>query len=169
MIQRVATLAFMNVCWIRVKFDDPGPQPDPALLLSAANLVIRHRDLGVPAMPTPSPPTTGGPGQTFTVNEDNVLAARKVILSAAEDAMRKLDGMKFDLVIKPSAEDSISTPSAEFWNRSLLTEQDSHFNRLRQYVTNVLDMAKQVEEAAKQYGYTEEEIAVSFQSHAKQH
>jgi hypothetical protein len=41
--------------------------------------------------------------------------------------------------------------------------EDSHFQRLLQYVNDVIALGEQVGEAARQYGYTDEEIQASFQ------
>ncbi|WP_249124191.1 hypothetical protein [Saccharopolyspora erythraea] len=97
------------------------------------------------------------------MNKDNVLEVRRVILAAAEDAYDKLDKLRGELAISSPAKDKISSAAAATWNANLLTNADSHFNRLRQYVQNVADLGRQIEDAAKQYGYTEEEIAASFQ------
>lgn len=112
--------------------------------------------------PPPPPPGPGGSGQTFTVNEDNVLAARKVILQATENARARLMALQPDLSITAPAHDDISVAAARTWNGNLQGNADSHLSRLIQYVSNVEVLGTQLEEAAKQYGYTEEEIAASF-------
>ncbi|GAA4887173.1 hypothetical protein [Saccharopolyspora cebuensis] len=114
-----------------------------------------------PAAPPP-PPVPGGAGQTVAVNQDNVLEARKIILAATKDAEDKLKQLRWSLAIEPPAEDDISVAAATVWNKNLITDGDSHFNRLMQYVLNVEQLAVQMEDAAKQYGYTEEEIRASF-------
>ncbi|GAA2779581.1 hypothetical protein [Saccharopolyspora taberi] len=113
--------------------------------------------------PPPPPGPGGGPGRTITVNRDNVLEVRKVILQAAEAARGRLRSLKSNLMITRPADDKISTAAAATWNANLLTNTDSHFTRLMQYVDKVEDLGRQVEEAAKQYGYTEDEIMASFQ------
>ncbi|WP_433869778.1 hypothetical protein [Saccharopolyspora sp. CA-218241] len=114
-----------------------------------------------PAAPPP-PPVPGGAGQTVAVNQDNVLEARKIILAATHEAEERLGGLQWSLAIDPPAKDDISVAAATEWNRNLLTNPDSHYNRLMQYVLNVKQLAVQMEDAAKQYGYTEEEIRASF-------
>lgn len=117
--------------------------------------------------PPPPPPTPGG-GQTLTVNKDNVLEVRKIILSAAEEARLKLLDLRPSLVVSAPGEDKVSTTAAAVWTANLVGNPDSHYARLQQYVDNVFELGRQLEEAAKQYGYTDEEIAASFNLHQGQ-
>ncbi|GAB2666485.1 hypothetical protein GCM10027271_27320 [Saccharopolyspora gloriosae] len=110
------------------------------------------------------PPAPGGPGQTITVTPENVLAARRVIGEAAEDAKFKLQNLRTKLMVQASARDEISTTAAAVWNRNLLVGPESHFERLHSYVESVEELANQLEEAAKAYGFTDEEIEASFKS-----
>jgi hypothetical protein len=113
--------------------------------------------------PPPPPPVPGGPGQTLNVNKDNVLEVRKAILMAAEDAKFKLNELAPGLRVMPPATDDVSVTSAAAWTANLIGNQDSHFARLVQYVDNIVALGDQVGEAAKQYGYTDDEIKASFQ------
>lgn len=117
--------------------------------------------------PAPPPPP-GGPGQTITVTPDNVLQARRIIGQAAEDAKARLHHLQHDLRVSPAARDDISTAAAVAWNRHLLVDGDSHFQRLISYVSSVEQLGNQLEEAAKQYGFTDEEIAASFRAAGSQ-
>lgn len=115
------------------------------------------------------PPAPGGPGQQITVTPENVLAARRVIGEAAEDAKKKLRSLGFDLRVKPAADDDISAAAAQAWTSNLVGADDSHFKRLTAYVENVEMLGNRLEEVAKQYGIDDEEIAASFRqtgSHA---
>ncbi|MDI2028539.1 hypothetical protein QFW96_07945 [Saccharopolyspora sp. TS4A08] len=114
-------------------------------------------------VPPPPAPDSGAAAQTITVNEDNVLEVRKTILSAAEDARERLYGLAASLQVTPPGDDEVSKHAATTWTAYLLGNQDSHFNRLMQYVDNVEKLGEQLGEAAKQYGYTDEEISASFQ------
>ncbi|WP_243792778.1 hypothetical protein [Saccharopolyspora gloriosae] len=108
------------------------------------------------------PPAPGGPGQTITVTPENVLAARRVIGEAAEDAQAKLGRLRKDLMVRPAADDDISSTASAVWNKNLVVGPESHFERLHSYVLQVQDLANQLGEAAKAYGFTEEEIEASF-------
>ncbi|MGW1676732.1 hypothetical protein [Saccharopolyspora sp. NPDC002376] len=112
--------------------------------------------------PAPPPPPSPGGGQTLTVNKDNVLEVRKVILAAAEEARQKLRDLMPSLIVSAPGEDEVSATSATVWTANLVGNQDSHYARLQQYVDNVFDLGRQLEEAAKQYGYTDDEIVASF-------
>ncbi|TWG08972.1 hypothetical protein [Saccharopolyspora dendranthemae] len=114
--------------------------------------------------PPPPAPGSGAPGQTITVNKDNVLAVRKTILAAAEEASERLNDLAPSLAVSPPAGDEISQRAAAVWTANLLGNPDSHFKRLQQYVDNVVALGEQLGEAAKEYGYTDEEISASFQS-----
>ncbi|MBQ0927278.1 hypothetical protein [Saccharopolyspora endophytica] len=113
--------------------------------------------------PPPPAPDAGVAGQTITVNKDNVLQVRRTILAAAEDARERLYGLAASLQVVPPANDDVSKHAANTWTAYLLGNPDSHFNRLMQYVDNVVQLGEQLGEAAKQYGYTDEEISASFQ------
>ncbi|MEU6266775.1 hypothetical protein [Saccharopolyspora shandongensis] len=116
----------------------------------------------------PPPPVPSGAGQTITVNKDNVLEVRKVILLAADEAHQKLRALQPSLVLYAPAGDEISKTSTSVWTANLVGNPDSHFARLLQYVENVFDLGRQLEEAAKQYGYTDDEIAASFNMQQRQ-
>jgi len=117
--------------------------------------------------PAPPPPP-GGPGQTITVTPDNVLQARRAILAAAEEARDALVRKQPDLMVRPAAQDQVSTAASTMWTRKLLSEQDSHYNRLMSYVLEVEKLGHQLGETAKQYGFTDDEIAASFQTTERQ-
>lgn len=118
--------------------------------------------------PSPLPPAPGGGHRTFAVDKGTVLAARKVILQAAEEAKSALRELRHDLEIQAPAHDDISLAATRAWNGNLQGDPDSHYARLMQYVLNVQELGVQLEEVAKQYGYTEEEIAASFNVHDRQ-
>ncbi|CAM05257.1 hypothetical protein A8924_6431 [Saccharopolyspora erythraea NRRL 2338] len=117
----------------------------------------------------PPPPGPNGPGQTITVNKDNVLEVRRVVLSATDEARHKLQRLQREFGITAPAKDRISVAATHTWNGNLFANADSHYQRLMQYIVNVEDLGKQLEEAAKQYGYTEDDIMASFSTQAKQH
>jgi hypothetical protein len=114
--------------------------------------------------PPPPPPAPGGAGNTITVNKDNVLAARKAVLEAVEEAEEKLRRLRNKLIIDPPAKDDISVAAATAWNRNLLTNEESHYNRLLGYVDKIRELGEQLGEAARQYGFTEEQIEASFKT-----
>lgn len=107
---------------------------------------------------------TAAPGPSFEVNEDNVLAARATILNAADEAMLRLGQLRYDMIMQPCGEDKISKDAAALWNDRLVQAPDSHASRLGDYIKAVQELGLQLEDAAKQYGFTEEEIEASFKA-----
>ncbi|TDD52025.1 hypothetical protein E1288_13400 [Saccharopolyspora elongata] len=93
---------------------------------------------------------------------------RKVILMAADEAKQKLQELQPSLIVYAPASDDISNTSASVWTANLVGNPDSHFARLQQYVDNVVGLGRQLEEAAKQYGYTDDDIAASFNMQQRQ-
>lgn len=114
-------------------------------------------------MTAPAPPP-GGPGQAITVSPENVLQVRRIIGQAAEDARSKLQHLQRDLRVRPAADDDISKAAATAWNHNLSSAPDSHYQRLVSYVLQVERLGQQLEQTARQYGLTDEEIAASFRS-----
>ena len=99
---------------------------------------------------------------TFTVTKDNVLAAGRIVESQA-DALFSLwtdciHGMRIDA---PGTDD-VSVRMADAWNERLLTDDDSYKNRVKDYVVGLRKLAVQLGDAAKTYGYTEDQIATAF-------
>jgi hypothetical protein len=78
--------------------------------------------------------------------------------------MSRLNRLRDEMVMQPCGEDRISKDAAAVWNDRLVHAPDSHANRLVEYVQAVHDLGQRLEDAAKHYGYTEDEIAASFRS-----
>lgn len=106
--------------------------------------------------------TRGIASGTFTVNSDNVLAAGRIIESQA-NALFDLwkDGAK-NLRIQAPGEDDVSVRMAEAWNDRLVDDEDSYKNRVKDYVIGLRKLAVQLGDAAKTYGYSEDEISAAF-------
>lgn len=104
-------------------------------------------------------PQTSG---TFTVTPTNVLAAAKIIQSQADALKEKLENVGGDLVVAPPGDDDVSTRVAPAWNDLLVYNENSYANRIRQYVDGLHNLAQQCAESAREYGYTEDEVAAAF-------
>jgi hypothetical protein len=99
---------------------------------------------------------------TFTVNKDNVLAAAKIIETQA-DALHKLWWKRSkDLRIEAPGSDDVSTRMAMAWNDLLFEDDDSYRNRIKDYILGLRKLAVQLGDAAKAYGYSEDEISAAF-------
>ncbi len=106
--------------------------------------------------------TKGISSGTFTVNKDNVLAAGRIIESQAEALHDLWKSRSRDLRVLPPGEDSVSQAMAQAWNDRLYNDDDSYRNRIRDYIVGLRKLAVQLGDAAKAYGYSEEEISTAF-------
>lgn len=106
--------------------------------------------------------TRGISSGTFTVSKDNVLAAGRII-EAQADALQKLWWKRArDLRIEPPGNDDVSTRMAMAWNDLLYDDDDSYRNRIKDYIVGLRKLAVQLGDAAKAYGFTEDEISSAF-------
>jgi hypothetical protein len=99
---------------------------------------------------------------TFTVTKDNVLAAGRIIESQANALQIVWRERGRALRVLPPGKDDVSVRMAKAWNDVLVDNQDSYYNRIREYVLGLKKLAVQLGDTAKAYGYTEDEIAAAF-------
>lgn len=99
---------------------------------------------------------------TFTVNQDNVLAAGRIIESQADALFDLWRQRTRALRIDPPGDDDVSVRMAKVWNDLLVDNEDSYFNRIRDYVLGLRKLAVQLGDTAKAYGYSEQEIFTAF-------
>jgi hypothetical protein len=102
-----------------------------------------------------------GPGH-LQVNHDNVLQAGKVI-QAQVDQLNDMTRRKLrDLQPGNIGDDDVSAAATKLWGGILGGNPDSYVARIGQYIDGLENLANQLKAAAKQYGYTEEQIADAF-------
>lgn len=99
---------------------------------------------------------------TFTVNQDNVLAAARIIDTQADVLFKLWRQCKRDLQIEPPGGDDVSTRIAPAWNDRLIDDDDSYARRIADYVLGLRKLAVQLGDTAKAYGYSEEQIEAAF-------
>ncbi|MCT2586002.1 hypothetical protein [Actinophytocola gossypii] len=99
---------------------------------------------------------------TFTVNQDNVLAAARIIEAQADVLRRLWLNTRDDLRIEPPGNDDVSTRIALAWNDRLVDDDDSYAERISAYVVGLRKLAVQLGDTAKAYGYTEDQIEAAF-------
>jgi hypothetical protein len=99
---------------------------------------------------------------TFTVTKDNVLAAGRIIESQADALQKVWRERRHDLRIQPPGTDDVSVRMAKAWNEVLVDNDDSYDTRIRDYVLGLKKLAVQLGDAAKTYGFTEDQIATAF-------
>lgn len=106
--------------------------------------------------------TRGLGSGTFTVSKENVLAAARIIETQA-DALQDLWLQHVArLRIDPPGDDDVSTRMSLAWNDLLVGDDDSYKNRVKDYFVGLKKLAVQLGDAAKAYGFTEEEISAAF-------
>jgi len=99
---------------------------------------------------------------TFTVTKDNVLAAGRIIESQADALQDIWKEHVRKLVVEAPGEDDVSIRMAKAWNDRLYDDDDSYRNRIKDYIVGLRKLAVQLGDAAKTYGYTEDQIATAF-------
>ncbi len=120
-------------------------------------------DSGNPHAPTdhdqtPIPAT----GPAFVVNRDAVLAKHAALLAEAADFRQFLDSIWDVLRMEPMGGDPVSIDVAQAVTDRIRDAEDSYFNVCQAWVNNLHQTAKALAETARQYGFTDEEIAASF-------
>ena len=106
--------------------------------------------------------TQGISSGTFTVSKDNVLAAARIIDSQADVLQRLWTKRSRALRVEPPGDDDVSTRMAMAWNDVLFEDDDSYRNRIRDYIVGLRKLAVQLGDAAKAYGFSEDEISAAF-------
>ncbi|HEX5118772.1 MAG TPA: hypothetical protein VFW65_26615 [Pseudonocardiaceae bacterium] len=125
-----------------------GPMTDP--VLTAAGGPGLGAELTVPQT------------SSITVNHDNVLQAARIIQDALDDEGQQiLTNLPLLQVIAPG-EDQISVQAAQAWNARLVGGADSYTVRVEQYLQNLGELVTKLVTSARQYGYSEDQIAAAF-------
>lgn len=106
--------------------------------------------------------TRGITSGTFTVNQDNVLAAARIIESQADSLKERFHTIRRDLEVSPPGHDDVSVRMAAAWNDLLIEDEDSYRNRIADYIAGLRRLAVQLGDTARAYGYSEEEIEAAF-------
>ncbi|MFC4858895.1 hypothetical protein [Actinophytocola glycyrrhizae] len=106
--------------------------------------------------------TTGVSSGTFTVNQDNVLAAARIIEAQADSLKDRFKGIRRDLRVNPPGDDEVSIRMAAAWNDLLINDDNSYRNRIADYIVGLRKLAVQLGDTARAYGFSEEEIEAAF-------
>lgn len=120
-------------------------------------------DGGNPYAPThsdESPVPAAGPA--FVVSREDVLAKHRALLAEADDFQQFLDGIREQLFMKPCGGDPVSIDVARAVTDRFAGPGNSYWNVCQQWVFNLYQTANALAEIARQYGFTDEEIAASF-------
>ena len=98
----------------------------------------------------------------FVVNEDNVLAAAKIIQNQVLVLKERLRHAKNDLMVVPPGGDTVSGLVAKEWNKRLVTDDGSYAIRVQEYVDGLDKLVIQLRDSAMAYGYNEDEVAAAL-------
>jgi hypothetical protein len=101
---------------------------------------------------------------TFTVNKDNVLAAAHIIDSTADNLQETFRDSRRQLRVQAPGNDEVSLRMADAWNAILIDDDDSFRNRISDYIVGLRKLAVQLGDAARAYGFTEEEIEAAYRN-----
>lgn len=111
-------------------------------------------------------PPASAPGPVFVVSREDVLAKRAALIAEADDFKWFLENIYDDLRMEPMGGDPVSRDVADGVTYRLRDADDSYYNVCMAWVNNLYQTADAMAEVARQYGYTDEEIAASFTSGA---
>ncbi|HSL07195.1 MAG TPA: hypothetical protein VK887_04360 [Pseudonocardiaceae bacterium] len=117
---------------------------------------------GNPYVPTYRHEPSLAAGPTVVVSRDEVLAKHAALLAEADDFRKFLESIEDQLRMKPCGKDPVSLDVARAVTYRVVDGPDSYYNVCQQWVDNLYQTAKALAEVAKQYGYTDEEIATSL-------
>lgn len=98
------------------------------------------------------------------VDKDNVLKVAKTIQDIAEENKDKVGRFLDEVNISPPGGDLISGELAEAWQERLVTNHDSHANRINEYFKGLIEVVDKLKVTAKTYGYTDEEISEALRA-----
>ncbi len=101
-------------------------------------------------------------GGQLTVNHDTVLQAGKIISDQFDQLNTITRGKLENMQVGVLGQDLVSLAATDQWAKILVTNDDSYSNRIMQYIAGLGKLADQLKAAAKQYGFTEEEITAAF-------
>ncbi len=96
------------------------------------------------------------------VSRDEVLAKRAALLAEADDFQQFLDSIWDQLRMEPMGGDPVSHDVARAVTYRMRDAEDSYFSVCQAWVNNLYQAAEALAETARQYGFTDEEIAASF-------
>jgi hypothetical protein len=106
-------------------------------------------------------------GRAFEVSRDEVLAKHAALVAEADDFRLFLERVWDQLFMTPMGGDPVSQDVARAVTDRIRDAEDSYFNVCQQWVDNLYRTAEALAETARQYGYTDEEIAASFNGSAQ--
>ncbi|MPZ65189.1 MAG: hypothetical protein GEU83_06610 [Pseudonocardiaceae bacterium] len=108
-----------------------------------------------------SPPAPAA-GPPIEVTPDDVLSKGAALMAEVADLERFLDSIREDLGMDPCGGDPVSEDVARAVTHRTIGGEDSYHATFRAWIDNLYDTAEALKQAARGYGFTEEEIEASF-------
>lgn len=119
-------------------------------------------DGGYDNAPTSGSAPPASAAAAFVVGPDEVLTKRAALLTEADDFQAFLDHIQDRLFMRPCGDDPVSHDVARAVTHRLVEADDSYFNVCQQWVNNLYQTAEALAETARQYGFTDEDIAAAL-------
>jgi len=101
-------------------------------------------------------------GLKIAVNQDNILQAARIIESEAEHLEAQVNSRVKYMTVHAMGGDPVSKEVARVLNNKLILDDDSYLRRCMDYATMLHNLARQLGESARTYGFTEEVITARF-------
>ncbi|RJQ77802.1 hypothetical protein D5S17_15445 [Pseudonocardiaceae bacterium YIM PH 21723] len=98
----------------------------------------------------------------FGITPENVLKAAAAMKQHGEDLMSRVAGYRSQMRCSPAMGDPVSKDVAKALNWKLIEAPDSYANRAKHSAEQILDAANSLQQVAKTYGYTDDDIAAAL-------
>ncbi len=108
-----------------------------------------------------SPPAPAA-GPPIEVTPDDVLVKGEKLMAEVADLQRFLKEVRSDLRMDPCGGDPVSRDVAAAVTHRTLDGEDSYVAAFETWIQNLRDTAEGLKQAAREYGFTEEQIEASF-------
>lgn len=101
-------------------------------------------------------------GVKITVDQDNIMAAARIIEAEAAHFRRQVLARAQDMAVTAMGGDPVSREVALVLTGKLVANADSYVNRCLDYATMLHTLAESLTEAARTYGFTEDQVRAQF-------
>ena len=108
-----------------------------------------------------------GSGIKLKVDQNNVMQAARIVMAEAERFRTQVEARRAGLKVYPVGGDPVSKEAARVLNQKFWGSPDSYLERCIDYADMLEQLARQLGEAAKTYGHTEEQIRIMFDAAAR--
>ena len=110
---------------------------------------------------------SSGGGIKLRVDQHNVMQAARLVMEEAERFRATTKERRMGLAVRPVGGDPVSREAARVLNEKFWAGPNSYYARCLDYADMLERLARQLGEAARTYGATEEEISAMFEGAAR--